>query len=206
MNSLKIFVEGDADKKFLQDVIKFCTGIVLKDDIIGVGGWNNILSEGSKGEFIRIEMKKNSDNFGDNLIIFDADVDFNDRELSITQWSIDYNLDFDLFLFPNNHDNGDLETLLERIINPIHNDIFICWNQFETCLKGKNPVGMPHGYTVPAKKSKIYSYMEALHGTSKKEKEKCKDPNRNFLNENHWNLNSPYLLSLITFLRKSIMK
>jgi hypothetical protein len=50
--------------------------------------------------------------------------------------------------------------------------------------------------TVPAKKSKIYAYLEALLGETREQKELIKDPKRNFSNVEHWDLDSVYLNGL----------
>ena len=48
--------------------------------------------------------------------------------------------------------------------------------------------GMP--LTIPAKKTKIYAYLEVLLGASKSEKKKIKEAYRDYTNVNHWDLNS----------------
>ena len=76
--------------------------------------------------------------------------------------------------------------------------IFECWDSFENCLTGKNK-----GYNIPAKKSKIYVYHEALHGDTNTEKEKCKDKMRDFKNTKLWELDvkqNVYLKTLKEFL------
>ena len=56
--------------------------------------------------------------------------------------------------------------------------------------------------TTPAKKTKIYGYLEALLGESKSQKELIKEANRNYENPQHWNLDSNYLLLLKDFFSK----
>ena len=58
----------------------------------------------------------------------------------------------------------------------------------------------PPTLTIPAKKTKIYAYLETLLGTSKTQKKLIKDANRNFENILHWNLNAEYLEPLKGFL------
>jgi hypothetical protein len=205
MGLVKIFVEGDGDKKFIQDITKYCTNLILDTDIIIIGGWEKISSSKNEGEAYRIEFQKNNDMGGTNLVIFDSDDDFQSREETLIQWSIKYSLSFELFLFPNNNDNGELESLLETIINPIHQGIFNCWTQYENCVARLAPTFRPQGYTLPARKSKIYSYLEALQGNTYSQKKLCKDPFRNYLEEEHWNLQSPNLRPLINFLRRNLM-
>ncbi|OAV68944.1 hypothetical protein Barb6XT_00727 [Bacteroidales bacterium Barb6XT] len=212
MKKFKIFVEGDADVKFLHDYVEHLFNITegepkrsggIKTDIIkATGGWTKLTSE-KEGEVYRQQMKKNTDEGGVNLIIFDADKNFEQRQEEILTWKTKYKLDFHLFLFPNNQDTGDLECLLEKIINPQNTPIFDCWAGFENCLKTKTScVKTP--LTIPAKKSKIYAYMETLHGETDVEKEKVKDPNRDFKDTRCWDLKAEALNPLRDFLRQHL--
>jgi hypothetical protein len=201
--AIRIFVEGVADSKFLNDFISHNYKINLgKEDIIETKGWTNILSEKSDGEFIKNQMTKNSDNDGINLLIFDADKDFSERIKEINEWKGKNNLEFEIFLWPNNKDRGDLETVLEKIINPKNTPIFECWDGYEDCLKSKKIEGRASSLTIPAKKTKIYGYLEALLGDNKSQKDKIKERNREYRNDEHWDLNSESLNELKEFLDK----
>ena len=108
-------------------------------------------------------------------------------------------IEFDLFLFPNNNDDGTLETMLESCTSKQHAVIMECWNSFERCVTGKGH------YTIPANKSKIYVYLECLHGITNSEKEKIKDPNRDFTLADKWTIehvSNPNLSVLKTLLDK----
>ena len=71
-------------------------------------------------------------------------------------------------------------------------------------MKTKTVEGRIEPLTVPAKKTKIYGYLEALLGASNKEKEKIKDKKRDYKNTKHWNLDSVYLNPLKEFLSKHL--
>ena len=58
--------------------------------------------------------------------------------------------------------------------------------------------------TTPAKKTKIYGYLEALLGESKKEKNKIKEKERNYKNASHWDLDAEYLDKLKEFVDGNI--
>ena len=88
--TIKFYVEGIADIKFLSDYIRFQYNVSLgNDDIIETGGWTKILSDGEGGEMITNKMMQNSDNDGLNLLIFDADSDFNQRVRELEKWKLD---------------------------------------------------------------------------------------------------------------------
>ena len=54
---------------------------------------------------------------------------------------------------------------------------------------------------IPAKKTKIYAYLEVLLGTSKTQKEKIKEPNREYRNKYHWDLDADTLNNLVVFFK-----
>ena len=90
------------------------------------------------------------------------------------------------------------------LINPANQAILQCWEQYEECLMNHiNPHAENGQFFLPAKKSKIYSYLECLLPDTAKAKEKVKDPKRDFLNKEHWHihdLNNLYVNRLKTFL------
>ncbi len=93
------------------------------------------------------------------LIIFDADKDYesNKKEIlkvvSKTKQTIS---EEQIFLFPNNQDDGDLETLLLEMAK--HDEFLKCFEGYLECIKNKE-------HYKPIKdirKSKWYAYLEAL--------------------------------------------
>ncbi len=207
MENVKIFVEGEADVRFIQQYSKYIFNEDFKAGIIDkTGGWSKITSPNQEGIAIQNLMKNNTDDGGINLVIFDADADFNQRQSEILSWKAKYNLDFELFLFPNNSDTGALEELLESIINPINQPIFDCWEKYENCIETKIIEGRSIPLTIPAKKTKIYGYLETLLGSSNSEKAKIKEINRNYLDSNHWKLESESLIPLKEFLTKHLQE
>ena len=131
MRRFRIFVEGDADKKFLSDYYQHIfqkkapmNSIIHTGELEEkTGGYKKLTNEVN----IR-EMRINSDQGGVNLVIFDADQNLEARRRELLSYKEDYGLEFELFLFPNNQDPGELEDLLESIINPNNHSIFECWN------------------------------------------------------------------------------
>ncbi|ANQ51494.1 hypothetical protein MY04_4150 [Flammeovirga sp. MY04] len=207
--SLKIFVEGIADQKFLHDFILQHYSQKLgynaksseENDIIGVNGWGKIY-EGNNGadNLIINQMTNNTDNDGINLLIFDADDDYQERLNQIETWREENELEFEIFLFPNGQDPGDLETLLEGTIAPQNSAIFDCWDGYEQCISQINIEGRENSLTIPARKTKIYGYLEVLHGESNSQKEKIKERNRNYRKTDFWDLNADVVQNLKTFL------
>ena len=206
MNRVQIFVEGIADQKFFQDLITEWYGISLSIGNIGKPG--EIISLEGKTVFDSPEKQKKLAPLFQQLaiqetpivVIFDADK-FAEDQVHLLTHSQTHGFTF--FLLPNNAANGDLETLLQEIICPDNQIIFDCWQAYESCLSGKPSVMTEAGiFTLPARKTKIYAYLEALVGESNSEKDMIKERNRDYRNPKHWNLNPThtYLKPLKEFL------
>jgi hypothetical protein len=201
----QIFVEGDADKKFLSDYYHHLfSENAPKNSITHTGELSNEKTGGYRkllDEANLLNMRSNIANGGVNLVIFDADEDFETRRKELLAYKEEYGVEFELFLLPNNKDAGELENLLENIINPNNRPIFDCWENYEQELvKLDIPDRTPPPLTTPAKKTKIYGYLEALLGESKSQKKMIKEAERKYENPLHWNLDAEYLKPLKEFL------
>ena len=204
-STVRIFCEGISDQRFLRDFLKVHYNIAISDKeleskkyIHCLGGWTNLSN-------LKLKITQEFSEYK-TLIFLDAD-DQHTVEKSGLDKTISYidNLmtswgwtNYDKFIFPNNNEKeGEVEDLLENVINPKNSDIFECWNSFEDCLAKKDK-----NYNVPAKKSKIFLYLESLN-----QKNNCSDRNRDFQDESLWdikNLENPYILKLKTFLDKHL--
>ena len=150
-------------------------------------------------------MRKNTNQGGVNLVIFDADENPEARRKELLAIKDEFGVEFELFLLPNNKDAGELEDMLEQIINPNNQPVMDCWQTYEGELeKVRIPTKTPPTLTIPAKKTKIYAYLETLLGKSRSQKKLIKDANRNYENIQHWNLDTEYLEPLKEFLINEI--
>ncbi|MCQ2940488.1 DUF3226 domain-containing protein [Helicobacter pylori] len=143
-----IFVEGSSDKVFLEVYLYFLEYFPIKNfKVKDVTGKDNLSKR-----LLEIEQ------YAKTLIIFDADnYESNKKEIlkvvSKTQQKI---TEEQIFLFPNNQDNGDLETLLLEMAK--HDEFLKCFEGYLECIKSKE-------HYKPIKdigKSKWYAYLEAL--------------------------------------------
>ena len=209
MKKFQIIVEGDADKKFFENYYhhlfheKAPEGSItlpIKDD--DTGGYKKLFNENAINP-----LKENTAYGVINLVIFDADDDCEARRQELLAIKEQYGVEFELFLLPNNEHAGALEDLLENIINPDNQPVMDCWQTYEGELeKVRIPTKTPPTLTIPAKKTKIYAYLETLLGKSRSQKELIKDAKRNYENTQHWNLDAEYLGPLKGFLMKHLME
>lgn len=196
-----IIVEGLADLVFFEQYYRHLfgksapNGFVFKTD-----GKDNLPKFAN-------QMRTMSANGGINLVVFDADDDIEARRKELLAIKEQFGVEFELFLLPNDKEAGALEDLLENIINPNNKPIFECWEGYEKELvKLDIPGRTPPPLTTPAKKTKIYGYLEAYHGETKREKELIKEVNRNYADPKLWDLDAEYLGALKGFLEKSLME
>lgn len=143
---MKIIVEGDSDKKFLESYLKYLN-IRNYTKIVAIGGKDNIVNHK--------EFKKE-----DFIIIFDADDDYNESKINIENQLEKLDIQNDkIFLFPNNKETGNLETLIEKIA--IHKEVLQCYENYESCIdyliNNKIP-DLKH----QTKKSKVFAYMSGF--------------------------------------------
>lgn len=206
---IRIFIESgvsDATKSAKQItneqefVIKFVEHhfpryVYKKDfDVIGIGGYTKLEKSKPIFEDIRSE--------DINLVIFDADGvsnggGFIKRQQYLLNEKGRLNISFDLFLWPNNHDDGDFESLLQKMINPQHQGILDCFDGFTKCVGGHDPSGSL--YDLPDRKAEMYTYIEIMK-LSKEEEIKLHQGYYLFDNVNFWNLDASAADNLKKFL------
>ena len=184
--TVKVFVEGIADKKFITDYLRHLNnGYPNNFEIIRTRGWTNLPN--LDNQFI-----ENTNDSGINLIIFDSNNDPEKRRTDILDSKNSLAIDFELFLLPDNQNPGDLEILLFNIINPKHQVIFDCFEKYQACLENNSQ------YRIPTLKTKIYAYQDTL--LSKRNSYLAKEESRDYRNSDHWNLDNKYLEPLRKFL------
>lgn len=206
-----IIVEGEADKKFVKD---YYHHLFQKDapehSIIHTGELSDDNNTGGIEKLRREEniqaMRQNADQGGINLVIFDADEEIVIRRQQLLEIKEQFDVEFESFLLLNNNDAGALEDLLERIINLNNQPVMDCWQNYEDDLKTvRIPTKTPPTLTIPAKKTKIYAYLETLLGKSKSQKKLIKESERKYENVLHWNLDAEYLEPLKEYFLKNVL-
>lgn len=208
MKRFLIIVEGDADKKFFQDYFHHLFGEYAPENSIihpGKNGDTGGLGKLKSEETLQA-LRQNTDQGGVNLVIFDADENPDKRRSELLLVKDTCGVEFELFLLPNDKDAGALEDLLKNIINPDNQPVMDCWQTYEGKLeKVRIPTKTPPTLTIPAKKTKIYAYLETLLDKTRSQKELIKDRRRNYENPQHWYLDAKYLDPLKLFLNDNML-
>jgi len=182
-----LIVEGKADVKFLKDLIRYWFSVTLTDNqIIPAEGWSNLKNLDAK-------IRANTDKGHQILVIFDGNSDCGLRRTELNAELTRMGLLAKIFLLPNDSDPGNLDFLLELIINKKHSEVFDCFDSYVECLKRKSST-----YCVPDQKTKIFAFISAL--LSDKEKKKAKEENRDYLDREIWDTDCDKLQPLKKFL------
>ncbi len=167
-------------------------------DIVTVGGKDN------RGDNFKNKLEDHDCQNEKNLIIFDADFKengggfkqrFKELEAEIKRTT----KKFELFLFPDNGDDGTFENLLEDIINPAHVCLLDCFEKYENCIKEIND--KKGKYQNPNQKAKMYAYRSMFKESNKKNEAFKNKGDWDFSNEEYWNLDSDALNPLKKFLK-----
>ncbi|GAA8085083.1 hypothetical protein HpNP74_09570 [Helicobacter pylori] len=151
-----IFVEGLRDKMFLEVYLYFLEDFPIKNfKVKDVKGKDNLSKR-------LLEIEK----YDKTLIIFDADIKkesqesdagFDNKLKHIHEKFQEKGIDFpkeQIFLFPNNQDDGDLETLLLKIAK--HDEFLKCFEGYLECIKSKE-----HYKPIKTiRKNMLYAYLE----------------------------------------------
>lgn len=203
----KIFIEAKDNKTseyhFLDTVIrKFCPGKAFM--IIGMDGIGNLFKEAIINQ---ITVAQDS---GENAIVLvDADTiskgyGYEKRKRDIEKGMSDNGISFPYFIYPNNCDDGDVESLmLKTARRDIHKVFFDCFEDYENCVSGLKDDNGESVYNVPDLKGKLHTYMTAQKLPSRLKK-KFGNGDWLFDEECYWNLKIPELDPLKEFLSSNL--
>lgn len=187
-----VYIEAANNKqpeyKFLQT---YADSVGLKDiEFKPVGGKDNL--KNLKNELLKQQLENNV-----VAILFDADSiqnrgGYSNRIREINDELSNIGVRASIFLWPNNRDDGDFETMLDNIVRrDIHKEFFDCFEDYEKCVA--------KSYNVPNLKGKLHTFVTAQKGLTNQQKKNISS-DWFFDNGSLWNLSSPYLNPLKDFL------
>lgn len=187
-NFIKILIEKTAGKKIDEDF-----------KIIGLGGYKKFEKQSNL-------LKAHDEDEAKNFLIFDADTEMTDggfekRKEFLLEIKERLSLDFELFLYPNNQDDGIFENLLELIVNPNHKRVIEYFKEYEDKLNSCKDESGDNPYEVPDQKARMYSYISAFKRSNRQRELFKNHKNWDFNNSEYWSLNSEELTPLINFIK-----
>lgn len=181
-----IYVEGKADKKFINDFVKLIRPELISNvNMIEIGNYTQL-------KLYEPKMRETQDHGGRNVVIIDADDTPGIKAREVAKLEKEIGLQLYLFFLPDNRSDGNLEDLLLNCTVNDHQGIIECFDEYQRCIENKGD------YTLPNTKAKVYAYCEAI--LPKKAKEKIQDHKRDYLDKNLWDIDNPYTKPLKDFL------
>ena len=201
----KIFIEAESKKTseyyFLEAIIrKFFPAIEVQ--FIFMKGVDNLFNQP-----ILNEIKKANIEGSQILVLVDADSEekkwgYKRRKDWIEGGMKEHDVSFPYFIYPNNQNDGLVETLMEAAALYAPNKVFFdCYTDYETCLKNSK-------YNIPSLKGKVYAYAEAqtIYDIQKGERipliNKINSGDWLFDNPDYWNLDVENLQPLKDFFKQ----
>ncbi len=188
-----ILVEAGEDKIFLSYLL---INVLNKKDF-------HIDFNGSHGitDYRITDIINYIDNGYNIIIINDADKNFLSRKQEIINKINNHDIKADIFLFPNNKDNGILEDLLLNCIPKEQKCVPQCFDSFLECLQTLSDNG--HKIALPAIKSKIYTYVEVQR--FKEDKYNREEDGSYFYRKSElWDFNCDAIKPLLQFLKDNV--
>lgn len=199
----KIFIEAEdrttPEYNFLKAFVDthFPASDVL---FICIGGIGNLFNETNVNQISQAQAE------GEQvLILIDADTTakgygFAKRKADIESDMQRLNISVPYFIYPNNNDDGEVETLMESAARrDLHQVFFDCFEDYEKCVSGvKDKSGQPL-YNTPNRKGKLHTYINAQKLSSKLRR-KLGAGDWLFGNSAYWDLNAVALQPLKEFL------
>ena len=209
---VKIFIEGKEksvpESDFLRAILNHIGATSDKYEIVYTGGYTNLM-DSDKMPNVGI-LQANTDDGGKNLVIFDADASNNNGGFAVRRDELlkrrdELSLDFDLFLWPDNGSDGDVELLMESIARKdLYPEFFDCFGKYEHCMsQRKNDKGEPF-YSTPNRKGKLHTYFSALP-ISKSKKNKFGNGQWRWSDPEIWDLDFDTLKPIKDFLSKYLL-
>ena len=200
MSKVCIFIESDKETTNEGLFVRHMATLVYAGnskeiEIVGTGGYTNL-------DQFAVQMQRNTDNGIKNLVIFDADFPkeggFEKRKAELLSVKAEKGVDFELFLFPNNKDDGTFEHLLEHLATEEHKGLLECFEGYESCIRGRNNPK----YISPDQKAKMYAYVSTQ--TDPNDIKMFKKGDWRFNQTDLWNLDVDYLTPLKDFLSSNL--
>lgn len=209
---IKIFIEGKdknvPESDFLCTLLNHIGVSSDEYEIVHTGGYTNLL-DSDKTPFVEV-MRANTDVGGKNLVVFDADTEknkggFAKRKEELMKSQDDLKVSFELFLWPDDKHDGDVEVLMESIARKdLYPEFFDCFTKYEHCIsQRKNEKGEPY-YSIPNRKGKLHTYFHALP-ISKTKKDKFGHGAWRWADQDIWNLDEKSLDPIKEFLSKYLL-
>lgn len=199
----KIFIEAQKKDTSECNFLKTILNKYFPDkaaEFVCMDGVGNLFNESNLNQILQAIED------GDGVIVLlDADTKakgygFAARKKEVDDKMTAIGICFPLFLYPNNEDDGDIETLMEQLARKdIHQIWWDCFEDYEKCIGSAKDENGDTYYNLPNRKAKLHTYINSQQLKSK-ERSKLGSGNWLFDNNNYWDISRQEIQPLIEFL------
>ena len=199
----KIFIEAEDKTTPEHNFLKTIVDLHFHDkevDFRCIGGIGNLFNEKNINQISQSKEVEEQ-----VLILIDADTvakgfGFAKRKAEIEKDMQTLKLSVPYFIYPNNNDDGEVETLMESAARrDLHQVFFDCFEDYEKCVSGVKDKSGEALYNTPNLKGKLHTYMNTQK-LNNKLRRKLGSGDWLFNNTNYWDLNAASLQPLKDFL------
>ncbi len=197
---IRIFIESKnrftPEYKFMATLLKNMGYASDSYEIIPLDGKDTLHL--AKNQFLQ-----NTAEGGQNLIVFDADSPenlggYDQRKADLESQLEALNIKAELFLWPNDNEDGDFETLLESIARrDLHKKFFDCFSDYEACLGNE--------YQKPNRKGKLHTYITSMK-LNNRQRRTIGSGDWLFEDKNLWDIESPSLAEIKMFISSHFLE
>lgn len=209
---VNIFIEAKDTKtpeaEFLRAILNRLDIPVEAYSLKPTNGYTNLMDSDNAANINA--MRVNTDVGEKNLVVFDADSVNNNgglekRRDQLLQKKEELGLEFELFLWPDNSNDGDVEILMESIARKdFYPEFFDCFGKYECCISRRKDDDGKQFYSTPNRKGKLHTYFTSLP-ISKTKKDKVESGLWQWNNPEIWDLDSDSLTPIKEFLKKHLL-
>lgn len=209
---VNIFIEAKDTKapeaEFLRAILNRLDIPVEAYSLKPTNGYTNLMDSDNAANINA--MRVNTDVGEKNLVVFDADSVNNNgglekRRDQLLQKKEELGLEFELFLWPDNSNDGDVEILMESIARKdFYPEFFDCFGKYECCISRRKDDDGKQFYSTPNRKGKLHTYFTSLP-ISKTKKDKVGSGLWQWNNPEIWDLDSDSLTPIKEFLKKHLL-
>lgn len=209
---MNIFIEAKDTKtpeaEFLRAILNRLDIPVEAYSLKPTNGYTNLMDSDNAANINA--MRVNTDVGEKNLVVFDADSVNNNgglekRRDQLLQKKEELGLEFELFLWPDNSNDGDVEILMESIARKdFYPEFFDCFGKYECCISRRKDDDGKQFYSTPNRKGKLHTYFTSLP-ISKTKKDKVGSGLWQWNNPEIWDLDSDSLTPIKEFLKKHLL-
>lgn len=209
---VNIFIEAKDTKtpeaEFLRAILNRLDIPVEAYSLKPTNGYTNLMDSDNAANINA--MRVNTDVGEKNLVVFDADSVNNNgglekRRDQLLQKKEELGLEFELFLWPDNSNDGDVEILMESIARKdFYPEFFDCFGKYECCISRRKDYDGKQFYSTPNRKGKLHTYFTSLP-ISKTKKDKVGSGLWQWNNPEIWDLDSDSLTPIKEFLKKHLL-